>query len=477
MAHARRGDPDHALPIDDAIWSRSRPAPLRGAKFERQLRYGAAPKRNRTGGSRTITPDMTASQLSVAFFLQMFFILAVCRAVGWIAQRLGQPQVVGEMVAGVMLGPSLFGLLWPQGQQALFPPDSMKTLYVGAQLGVGLYMFLVGIEFKAELLRSRLRSAIAISVAGMIVPFIIGIALTLWLIQVPGLFSEKARIFEAALYLGAAIAITAFPMLARIIYERGLTGTALGALTLAAGAIDDAAAWCVLAIVLASFGEGASVAVLAILGGVAYTLFITLVGPRLFAPLGPIAERAQRISPGLLAAVLMLFALAAWAMDAIGLHAVFGGFLLGTAMPRGFFARELQKQLEPFVVVFLLPMFFTYSGLNTRLDMVNSPELLLIAVVVLLGSIIGKGVACWAAARLNGEDHRTALAIGTLMNARGLMELIILNIGLQRGFIHLPLFSILVLMAIVTTLMASPLFEWLYGKKARASGELGTISS
>ena len=420
---------------------------------------------------------MTAAQLSVAFFLQMFFILAVCRGVGWIAQRCGQPQVVGEMIAGVMLGPSLFGLLWPQAQHFLFPPDSMKTLYVGAQLGVGLYMFLVGVEFRTELFKSRIRSAISVSLAGMIVPFIIGAGLTLWLIKVPGLFSEKARPFEAALYLGAAIAITAFPMLARIIYERGLTGTALGALALAAGAIDDGAAWCVLAIVLASFVEGARVAVLAIAGGVAYALFIVLFGRRLLAPLGHIAEREQRISPALLAFVLMLFALAAWAMDAIGLHAVFGGFLLGTAMPRGFFAKELQRQLEPFAVVFLLPMFFTFSGLNTRLDMVNSPELLLIAVVVLIGSIVGKGVACWAAARLHGEDNRTALAVGTLMNARGLMELIILNIGLQRGFIGLPLFSILVLMAIVTTLMASPLFEWVYGKKARASGELGRISS
>ena len=328
---------------------------------------------------------MTATQLSVAFFLQMFCILAVCRGVGWIAQRIGQPQVVGEMVAGVMLGPSLFGLFWPQAQHLLFPPDSMKTLYVGAQFGVGLYMFLVGVEFRTELFRSRIRSAVSVSLAGMIVPFIIGAGLALWLSKVPGLFSEKARPFEAALYLGAAIAITAFPMLARIIYERGLTGTALGALALAAGAIDDAAAWCVLAIVLASFGEGASVAVLAIAGGAAYALFVVLFGRRLLAPLGRVAEREQRIGPALLAVVLMLFALAAWAMDAIGLHAVFGGFLLGAAMPRGFFAKELQRQLEPFAVVFLLPMFFTFSGLNTRLDMVNSPELLLIAGVVLSG--------------------------------------------------------------------------------------------
>src|SRR5450759_3433957 len=140
---------------------------------------------------------MTAAQLSVAFFLQMFCILAACRGVGWIAQRCGQPQVVGEMIAGVMLGPSLFGFFWPHAQHVLFPPDSMKTLYVGAQLGVGLYMFLVGVEFRTELFKSRIRSAVSVSLAGMIVPFIIGTALTMWLIKVPGLFSEKARPFEA----------------------------------------------------------------------------------------------------------------------------------------------------------------------------------------------------------------------------------------------------------------------------------------
>ncbi|HVS27737.1 MAG TPA: cation:proton antiporter [Burkholderiales bacterium] len=417
---------------------------------------------------------MTSAQLSIAFFLQIFFILAVCRGVGWVARRCGQPQVVGEMIAGVLMGPSLFGLLWPEAQQFLFPPESLKTLYVAAQLGIGLYMFLVGVEFKTELFRSRTRSAISVSLAGMLVPFIVGAVLALWLVEVPGLFSDKARPFEAVLFLGAAIAITAFPMLARIIYERGLTGTTLGTLALAAGAVDDAAAWCVLAIVLATFGGGALVAVIAIAGGIGYALVMTLFGRKLLAPLGRLAERERTVSPTLLGVVLMLLMLAAWGTDAIGIHAVFGGFLLGTAMPRGFFAKELQRQLQPFVVVFLLPLFFTFSGLNTQLDIVNSPQLLLIALLVLIASIVGKGAACWAAARLNGEDNRTALAIGTLMNARGLMELIILNIGLQRGIIRPALFSIMVLMAIVTTLMASPLFEWVYGKKARASGELGT---
>jgi Kef-type K+ transport system membrane component KefB len=318
---------------------------------------------------------------------------------------------------------------------------------------------------------------VSVSLAGMLVPFAVGSMLALWLVDIPGLFSPHTRSFEAMLFLGAAIAITAFPMLARIIYERGLTGTALGTLALAAGAIDDAAAWCVLAVVLATFGGGALVAITAIAGGAGYALLITLAGRRLLAPLGRLAEREQAISPTLLAVVLMLLMLAAWGMDAIGIHAVFGGFLLGTAMPRGFFAKELQRQLQPFAVVFLLPMFFTFSGLNTRLDMVNTPQLLLMACLVLIASIGAKGVACWAAARLTGEDNPTAMAVGTLMNARGLMELIILNIGLQKGIIQPALFSILVLMAIVTTLMASPLFEWVYGRKARAAGELGAAPS
>ena len=416
---------------------------------------------------------MTAAQLSVAFFLQMFVILAVARVVGFLARRIGQPQVVGEMIAGVLLGPSLFGYFAPELQAHLFPKESLKVLYVGAQLGVGLYMFLVGVDFKTELFRSRAKSAAAVSVSGMVVPFGLGCLLALWLVGIPGLFSPKATTMEAMLFLGAAMAITAFPMLARIIYERGLTGTALGTLALASGAIDDAAAWCVLAIVLASFGDGPMVAVKAIAGGIAYGVFITTLGTKLLKPLGDVVEREGKLSNTVLAIVLMLFMVAAWMMDAIGIHAVFGGFLLGVAMPRGALTRELQKQLEPITVVLLLPMFFTCSGLNTRLDMVNSWQMLTIAVVVLVAACLGKGVACWAAARVTGEDNRTALAVGSLMNARGLMELIILNIGLSKGLIEAGLFSVMVLMAIVTTLMASPMFEWVYGRHARASGKLG----
>jgi len=417
---------------------------------------------------------MTSAQLSAAFFLQMFVILLACRLVGALSRRLGQPQVVGEMIAGVLIGPSLFGLLAPGLQQVLFPKESLKVLYVGAQLGVGLYMFLVGVEFDIDTFRSRARSAASVSFAGMAAPFVLGAILALGLVKVPGLFSQKATQFEAMLFLGAAMSITAFPMLARIIYERGLTGTSLGTLALAAGAIGDAGAWCVLAIVLASFGAGPMVAIKAIGGGTLYAVLVLTVGRKLLTWFSKATERAGGITNSLLALTLMFFMIAVWITDSIGIHAVFGGFLLGIAMPRGFFARELQKQLEPFAVVFLLPMFFTFSGLNTRLDMVNSPQLLLIAGAVIAAACIGKGAACWAAARLNGEDNRTALAVGTLMNSRGLMELIIINIGLQKGVIEPALFSIMVLMAIVTTLMTSPVFEWVYGRHARKSGTLDT---
>ncbi|KRA59670.1 potassium transporter [Caulobacter sp. Root655] len=419
---------------------------------------------------------MTPAQLSVAFFLQMFVIIATCRAVGWVAKKyLGQPQVVGEMIAGVILGPSLFGLLAPDIQHMLFPKESKTILYVGAQLGVGLYMFLVGLGFRSEHFKSNAKSAAAVSISGMAAPFLVAVAIAPWLLS-QNLFGKGIDTFQATLFMGAAISITAFPMLARIIYERGLTNTPLGTLSLSAGAIDDAGAWTVLAIVLASFGGGPMVAVKAIVGGVAFVVLMLTLGPKLLAPLGRWAEREGKVSPSLLGVVLMLFMLSAFAMDAIGIHAVFGGFILGTVMPRGVLSREIKKQLEPFAVIVLLPMFFTFSGLNTQLNMVNNVGLLLVAAVILLGSILAKGGACWAAARLTGQDNPTALGIGALMNSRGLMELIIINIGLQRGIIGPALFSMLVLMAIVTTLMASPMFELVYGKKARERGELGALN-
>jgi Kef-type K+ transport system membrane component KefB len=418
---------------------------------------------------------MSDAELSVTFFVQMCIILVVCRMVGWTGRRfLGQPQVVGEMIAGLVLGPSVFGFFYPSWQQLYFPPQSLHTLYICAQLGIGLFMFLIGIDFRGELLQRRARAATWISLAGMIVPFSFAVFLAPWLMGVPDLFSEKTTTFEAVLFMGAAISITAFPTLARIIYERGLSGTTVGTLALSAGAVGDAVAWCVLAVVFASFGERLAAAATAIVGGVAYAIVMLTLGQSLLARVGRYVERSGNLSHTGFALILALLMMCLSFTDSIGIHAVFGGFVLGVAMPRGVLTLQLRAMLEPIVVVFLLPIFFAYSGLNTQLHVIAGGALAGVTAVVLAASIFSKFAACWAAARLSGEDNRTSLAVGALMNARGLMELIIANIGLQKGVIKPAMFSILVLMTILTTLMASPLLELFYAQRARRLGELET---
>jgi Kef-type K+ transport system membrane component KefB len=412
---------------------------------------------------------MSNFELSIRFFFQLAFILATCRVVGLIARRFGQPQVVGEMIAGVVMGPSLFGMLFPEAQTHVFPKASLTITYAVAQIGIVLYMFLIGVEFQVDLIRKRLRSAASVSIAGILTPFTLGSLLALVLVRNGDYFTPGVARWEAMLFLGAAMSITAFPMLARIIYERGLTGTSLGTLALAAGSMDDAAAWCILALVLASFNSNPVIALSAIGGGVLYALVVLTIGKRLLARLGARVEREAAMSPPIFTFVLMLVMLAAWITDAVGIYAVFGAFILGTAMPRGIFTREIERRLEPLTTNFLLPLFFVYSGLNTRLGLLDSIVLWSVALLILFIACFGKGVACWLAARLNGEENREALAIGTLMNARGLMELILLNIGLERGVITPRLFTILVMMAIVTTLMASPVFEFVYRRPARTT--------
>ena len=387
-------------------------------------------------------------------------ILGFCRIVGWFAARLGQPQVVGEMIAGVILGPSVFGALAPVAQAALFPAASKPVLFAICQVGLSVYMFLVGVEFDAGLIRSRFRSAAAVSLSGILAPFALGAAAAWFLAPHWPLFSEKTGAWEGMLFMGAAMSITAFPMLARIIYERGLTGTSLGTLALAAGSIDDAAAWCVLAIVMASFAGDPLVAVVAIGGGLGYVLVVWVAGTRLLKFLAKKTEERGGMTHAMLGATLSLVMLGAWFTDRIGIYAVFGAFILGVAVPKGFFARALHRHLEKMTTAFLLPLFFIYSGLNTKIGLIIAPKLLGVTLLLLFLAVVGKGAACAAAAWLNGESPREALAIGTLMNARGLMELIILNIGLEHGVITSTLFTMLVVMAIVTTLMATPAFNF-----------------
>src|SRR5262245_43376470 len=401
---------------------------------------------------------MSNHQLSIQFFLQLAVILGTIRVVGSLARKLGQPQVVGEMIAGVLIGPSLLGWVLPGVQAQLFPAASKPIIYAVCQVGVVLYMFVVGMEFEIDLIRQRFRSAAAVSISGIVTPFVLGGFLGMMMLGDARLFTGSVSRNEAILFLGAAMSITAFPMLARIIYERGLTGTSLGTLTLGAGAIDDATAWCLLAVVLASFSGNGMIALAAIGGGALYAVVVLVIGRPLLRRLETIASRHDRVPGPLLGFVLMLVTLAAWVTDYIGIYAVFGAFILGTAMPRGMVSRDLQRLIEPMTTNFLLPLFFIYSGLNTRLGLVLTPEFWGLTLLIVLLACVGKGLGCWLAARASGENNRDALAIGTLMNARGLMELILLNIGLERGLITPALFTMMVIMAIVTTLMASPLF-------------------
>ncbi|MFI5326449.1 MAG: cation:proton antiporter [Candidatus Rokuibacteriota bacterium] len=425
---------------------------------------------------------MTPHDLTVKLFLQLAVILAASRACGFIGRRFfGQTQVVSEIVAGVLLGPSLFGLLAPEAQAWLFPKTlpaggphpSMLILYALSQVGLVLYMFIIGMEFNHRLLLGRVRHASLVSGAGIAVPLALGAIAALTLRDDADLFAPHVTPGAAALYLGAAMSITAFPTLARILHEKGITRSRLGTLALAAGSSGDAAAWCLLALVL-SYLEGSwLIAVLAIGGGGLYVLVMLLVGRRLLRVLDRGVDGQGRIAPGTLVAALLVLMLGAFVTDVVGIYAVFGAFIVGVAMPRGRFAEAAIGNLEPITTTFLLPVFFVYSGLNTQIGLLTSPAIWRVAVILVAVAIVGKGVACLLAARVAGEAWRESVAIGVLMNARGLMELIILNIGLQHGIITPTLFTIMVLMAVITTLMTSPLFDLVYGRRGAAAAHQG----
>lgn len=408
---------------------------------------------------------MSDSHIAALFFLQAGIILLLCRLVGWLAGRVGQPQVVAEMLAGFLIGPSFFGWIAPEWQSTLFPAGTRSALFVVSQIGLVLYMFCVGLEFSTDLMTRHARRAAAVSIAGIAAPFALGAAIALWLLPAGGFFAGNVGAYQAVLFVGAAMSITAFPMLARIIYERGIAGTAIGSLALAAGAIDDAFAWIILAIVIGSFNGSSTMGLLAAGGGLLYVAIAIFVARPLFGRVARRAEQDGAVAGWMTSIVLALLALAAWFTDTVGIHAVFGAFTLGAVIPRGLLTRELQRRIEPMTTALLVPLFFVYSGLNTSVGLVNSGEMWVIAGLVFLAACAGKIVACWIAARLSGSSSRDALGVATLMNARGMMELILLNIGLQRGLITPTLFTILVMMAIGTTLMASPLFSYVYGRE------------
>lgn len=420
---------------------------------------------------------MTDVDFMLRFLAQLLVILAACKAMGWVGKKyFGQAQVVMEMITGIVLGPSVFGLLSPEIQGWIFPQQlaladgstikhpSMNILYVIAQIGLIFTMFLVGNEFDNSILRQRAKGAIAVSLAGMAAPFALGAGLALLLVlnSWGQLFPTGVSTAQAALFMGASMCITAFPVLARLLMEYRITRTPIGTICLASGAINDASAWALLAVVLGLFKQDATSAMIAVGGGSAFTIFMLTLGGRWLSRLGQQVEDAGHLSTGGFSVFLLVVFVCAGITDAIGIHAVFGAFIAGIAMPKGRFAVEIRERLESLTVGFLVPFFFVYSGLNTQLGLLQGPATWGIFGLLMLAAVAGKGGGCTLAARWSGESWRDSLTIGTLMNTRGLMELIIANIGLQQGIISPTMFAMLVLMAVVTTMMTSPIFKWLY---------------
>lgn len=422
---------------------------------------------------------MSLTDLALRLFLQIAVILGACYVVGALGRRVGQTLVVAEMIAGILLGPSLLGWLAPGVQQWLFPQTatvtgsegsvtvshpSMSILYAISQVGIALYMFLVGLEFEGKLLRGGGKKASSLAGSSIAVPLILGMALALWLYRVPGLFGTGISLWVAMLFVGSTLAITAFPVLARMLQEFALTTTRLGTLALVTASIDDVSCWCLLAIVLASFNNSLVIALVAIGGGSLYVIAMLTIGRKLLGILSARVERQQDIIRPALITVLIVLMISSWFTLWIGIYQIFGAFVLGLAIPRGRLVEEIRKQFEPLTTFVLLPTFFAFSGLNTQIGLLNTPQRWLILAIIFGVALIGKAGSCTLAARVMGEPWREATAIGTIMNTRGLNELIMLNIGLEEHIITPAFFTILVLMSITTTLIASPVFKWMYGR-------------
>lgn len=399
-------------------------------------------------------------ELAIRVLAALFVVLAATTLCGRLAQKVGQPKVVGEMVAGVLLGPSLLGAIAPAATAAIFPTEVKSALYVLSTIGLTFFMFLVGASLDHGHTSARnVRRATTLAMTGIITPLVLGGAVAALFFTT--LAADGVSMIQFMLFLGGALSITAFPMLARILQERGIANTRIGSLTLVAAAIDDAAAWALLALIVASATAGGGLdAAITIGGGALFALAMLTVGKRLLRRLAAKVEREGGLGHESVAIVLLVVIAAGWFTDYIGIFSVFGGFVTGLAMPQSpLLRRELQTRLSDLNTILLLPVFFAFSGLNTQIGGLFSWEILLPTAVIMLAAVVGKYGGCGLAARLQGESWRHASAIGGLMNARGLMILIFINIGLAYGLITTQVFSILVLVAVVTTAAAMPIYR------------------
>lgn len=398
------------------------------------------------------------SHVLLHVLLALVLVILVGRLLGWVFAWLQQPPVIGEVLAGILLGPSLLGRISPAAVEYLLPADVASYLGLVAQLGIILYMFTVGLEFDAAVLHRQAHAAVAISHASILAPFVLGAGLALALY--PAFAPSHVSFTVFALFLGASMSVTAFPVLARILSDRQLSQTPLGVVALACAAIDDVTAWCLLAFVVGVAQAQVGGAVLVCLLTVAYIGAMFLVVRPLVARFVPHGE--AHLTQRLVVATFLALLVSAWLTEAIGIHAVFGAFLIGAVIPHdSAIAREFSHKLGDLVSVVLLPAFFALTGLRTEIGLISGVENWLWCGLIVLVATLGKFGGSLAAARLVGLSWRDATALGILMNTRGLMELIVLNIGLDLRLITPRLFAMMVVMALVTTLITTPLLRWL----------------
>jgi len=450
------------------IGARLTPAHSGAAPAEISRATGAPAAAGRAGSRSEPARPSPAIETTLVLLLQIGAILLTSRALGRIFRAIGQPQVVGEMAAGILLGPSFLGWLAPRFSAALFPAASLGFLNTLCQVGLVLFMFLVGLELDPRFLEGRGHIAVVTSHVSIIAPFLLGTALALPLY--PNLAPAGVAFSSFALFLGAAMSITAFPVLARILAERRLQQSSVGAVTLACAAVDDVTAWCILALVVAiARVEGGAIPVARTLAGSAvFVASMMTLGRRALARVDTIFRRRGTLTNDLFAAVLLVALASACVTEWLGIHALFGAFLSGAIMPKDrAFVRAILARVEDLVVVLFLPLFFAFTGLRTRIALLSNASMWLACAAVILVAIAGKLGGSAIAARACSVPWREAATVGILMNTRGLMELVILNIGLEIGVVSPALFAMMVVMALVTTFMTTPLLDWVYPEPFR----------
>lgn len=423
---------------------------------------GLTAPRSEDGGHLVEHGPIDTHEVFWKLLLAVAVVVTVARVVGAGFRRIGQPQVVGEIVAGVLLGPTVLGAVWPSASEYVFSEDVLPFIEILAQFGLVFFMFLVGAELDLRLIRGQGQAAAMVSHASIVFPFVTGVGLAILIFQSLG--SPEGDFLPFALFLGASMSITAFPVLARILTERGLHRTRLGTVTITCAAIDDVTAWCILAVVVTvARADGIAGAAPTLALSILFIAAMLLIVRPLLGRLARIHEDQGRLSGPVMATLFVGLVLSALATDRIGIHAIFGAFLFGVILPqRAELTEELFDKLEDFSVILLLPLFFAFSGLRTDvLELGTDPQLWLYTLLVLAVAVAGKWGGSAIAARVVGMGWRDAWSLGALMNCRGLTELVILNIGLELGVIPPTLFSILVIMALVTTFMTSPLLQWL----------------